>query len=174
MLSCLFLSIAPLVRGGHLHLPEFDHTVRINRIQLEQDSGKNVHDLSPFYSFVDLNRAGAALMEIVSEPDIRSKEQAAAYVRKLSEILQALHTCRAHMEEGTLRCDVNVSVRRKTDAPHVFGERVEIKNVNTIRGLMRAIDFETERQIQLNLKGKPVSRETRAFDARTGTTILMR
>lgn len=170
----------PIVRGGYLELdPSLSLTLKptpvrvgITRIQLEQDSGKNIHDLHPTCTFVDLNRAGVGLMEIVSEPDLRSAEQAAAYIRKLSGLLQHLHTCRAHMEDGSLRCDVNVSVRRVDESE--MGERVEVKNLNSIRSLQRAIDYEVNRQVELAERGEPVQRETRAFDAKSGVTILMR
>lgn len=146
--------------------------VRITRIQLEQDSGKNLHDLHPERTYVDLNRAGVGLMEIVSEPDMRSSAQAAAYIRKLTALLQHLGTCRGHMEDGSLRCDVNVSVRREGSPD--FGERVEVKNLNSLRSLQRAIDHELSRQVALAEDGLPVARETRGFDAKTGRTVLMR
>lgn len=148
--------------------------VRITRIQLEQDSGKNLHDLHPERTYVDLNRAGVGLMEIVSEPDLRSSEQAAAYIRKLTSLLQHLGTCRGHMEDGSLRCDVNVSVRRAGAPAGEMGERVEVKNLNSLRSLQRAIDHELARQVALAERGEPVRRETRGFDAKTGATVLMR
>jgi len=169
----------PIVRGGALELDSQlsngeRASVRITRIQLEQDSGKNVHDLHPSRTYVDLNRAGVGLMEIVSEPDMRSSEQAAAYIRKLTQLLQHLGTCRAHMEDGSLRCDVNISVRREGATPDEYGERVEVKNLNSIRSLQRAIEHEFARQVALAQRGEPVRRETRAFDAKSGATVLMR
>ena len=177
-LACSFALVSvPIVRGGQLVLDSLltggaRATVAITRIQIEQDSGKNLHDLHPTRSYVDLNRAGVGLMEIVSEPDMRSAEQAAAYIRKLTTLLQHLGTCRGHMEDGSLRCDVNVSVRRQGTVP--FGERVEVKNLNSLRSLQRAIDYEMQRQVGLCERGEAVARETRGFDAKTGHTVLMR
>ena len=184
----------PIVRGGGIQL-DSGAVVRIARVQIEQDSGKNIHDLHPTRSYVDLNRAGVGLMEIVSEPDMRSAAEAADYIRKLTAILQQVGTCRAHMEDGSLRCDVNVSVKRvPTDAATAastpssaflpsdrssdllssFGERVEVKNLNSLRSLQRAIDHEFHRQVSLASAGQAVRRETRGFDAKTGSTVLMR
>ncbi|MFZ5791073.1 MAG: Asp-tRNA(Asn)/Glu-tRNA(Gln) amidotransferase subunit GatB [Pseudomonadota bacterium] len=145
--------------------------VGITRLHLEQDAGKSLHDQHPTKTYVDLNRAGVALMEIVSEPDMRSAEEAAAYLKKLRSILRYLGTCDGNMEEGSFRCDVNVSVRRP-GAP--FGTRCEIKNVNSIRFVQQAIEYETRRQIELLEDGGTVKQETRLFDAGKGVTRSMR
>src|SRR5712691_2744084 len=146
-------------------------TVGIERLHLEQDAGKSLHDQSPTLSFVDLNRSGVALMEIVSKPDIRSSEQAKAYVAKLRSILRYLGTCDGDMEKGSLRADVNVSVR-KPGAP--LGTRCEIKNVNSIRFIGQAIEHEARRQIEILEDGGKIEQETRLFDPDKGVTRSMR
>ena len=146
-------------------------TVRIERLHLEQDAGKSIHDLSPNETFVDLNRAGVALMEIVSRPDMRSAKEAAAYFNKLRAIVRALGTCDGNMEEGSMRADVNVSVRRPGEG---LGTRCEIKNVNSTRFMMQAIEFEARRQIEILEGGGTIDQETRLFDAGTGETRTMR
>jgi len=145
--------------------------VGIERLHLEQDAGKSLHDQHPQNSYVDLNRSGVALMEIVSKPDLRSSEQARAYVSKLRTILRYLGTCDGNMEEGSLRADVNVSVRRPGDA---LGTRCEIKNVNSIRFIGQAIEYEARRQIEILEDGGEIIQETRLFDAKTGETRSMR
>jgi len=145
--------------------------VGIERLHLEQDAGKSIHDQHPHYSLIDLNRAGVALMEIVSKPDMRSAEEAAAFLRKLRTILRYLGTCDGNMDEGSMRADVNVSVRRP-GAP--LGTRCEIKNVNSMRFIAQAIEFEARRQIALIEDGGKVRQETRLFDARLGETRAMR
>ena len=145
--------------------------VGIERLHLEQDAGKSIHDLHPAQSFVDLNRSGVALMEIVSKPDLRSSDEAAAYVRKLREILRYLGTCDGNMEQGSMRADVNVSVR-KPGAP--LGTRCEIKNVNSMRFIQQAIEYEANRQIEVIEDGGTIDQETRLFNANTGTTHTMR
>jgi aspartyl-tRNA(Asn)/glutamyl-tRNA(Gln) amidotransferase subunit B len=145
--------------------------VGIERLHLEQDAGKSLHDQHPKYSFVDLNRSGVALMEIVSKPDLRSSEQARAYVSKLRTIMRYLGTCDGNMEEGSLRADVNVSVR-KPGAP--LGTRCEIKNVNSIRFIGQAIEHEARRQIEILEEGGTIHQGTRLFDAKTGETRAMR
>ena len=146
-------------------------TVGIERLHLEQDAGKSLHDQHPQYSYVDLNRSGVALMEIVSKPDLRSSEQARAYVSKLRTILRYLGTCDGNMEQGSLRADVNVSVRRPGDP---LGTRCEIKNVNSIRFIGQAIEYEARRQIAILEEGGSIHQETRLFDAKTGETRSMR
>ncbi len=146
-------------------------SIRIERLHLEQDAGKSIHDLSPSETFVDLNRAGVALMEIVSRPDMRSGKEAAAYFNKLRAILRALGTCDGNMEEGSMRADVNVSVRRPGEA---FGTRCEIKNINSTRFMMQAIEYEARRQIEILESGGRIDQETRLFDANTGETRTMR
>ncbi len=145
--------------------------VGIERLHLEQDAGKSLHDQSPTESFVDLNRSGVALMEIVSRPDIRSAEEARAYVTKLRTILRYLGTCDGNMEEGSLRADVNVSVRRPGEP---LGTRCEIKNVNSIRFIGQAVDVEARRQIAIIEDGGKIDQETRLFDPGKGETRSMR
>ena len=145
--------------------------VGITRIHLEQDAGKSLHDQHPSNTFIDLNRSGVTLMEIVSEPDMRTPEEAGAYLRKLRSILRYLGTCDGNMEQGSLRCDANVSVRRAGDE---LGTRCEIKNVNSIRFVQQAIDYEARRQIELIEEGGTVDQETRLFDSGNGTTRSMR
>ncbi len=145
--------------------------VGITRIHLEQDAGKSLHDQHPSKTFIDLNRSGVTLMEIVSEPDMRTPEEAGAYLRKLRSILRYLGTCDGNMEQGSLRCDANVSVRHPGDE---LGTRCEIKNVNSIRFVQQAIDYEARRQIELIKEGGTVDQETRLFDSGNGTTRSMR
>jgi aspartyl-tRNA(Asn)/glutamyl-tRNA(Gln) amidotransferase subunit B len=164
----------PVVGEGVLEVPlEEGRTVSvgIERIHLEQDAGKSIHDLSPDQSFVDLNRAGVALMEIVSKPDMRSPAEAGAYVATLRSILRAVGTCDGNMQEGSMRADVNVSVRRP-GAP--FGTRCEIKNVNSIRFVQQAIEAEAARQVRLIEAGEVVRQETRLFDPDRGETRSLR
>ncbi len=157
-------------------------TVRIERLHLEQDAGKMLHEQDPRYSYVDLNRAGTALMEIVSKPDMRSPEDAAAYVKKLRTILVYLHTCDGDMEKGNLRADVNVSVCRPGDYERFretgdfscLGTRCEIKNVNSFRFIQQAIEYEARRQIEVLEDGGKVEQETRLFDTVKGETRSMR
>ena len=146
-------------------------TVRIERLHLEQDAGKSLHDQHPSMSFVDLNRSGVALMEIVSYPDMRSSAEAQAYVKKLRAILRYLGTCDGNMEQGSLRADVNVSVRRPGDP---LGTRCEIKNVNSIRFIGQAIEHEARRQIDIIEDGGTIAQETRLFDPKNGETRSMR
>jgi aspartyl-tRNA(Asn)/glutamyl-tRNA(Gln) amidotransferase subunit B len=145
--------------------------VGIERVHLEQDAGKSIHDQHPTLSLVDLNRSGVALMEIVSKPDIRSSEQAKAYVTKLRSILRYLGTCDGDMEKGSLRADVNVSVRRPGEP---LGTRCEIKNVNSIRFIGQAIEYEARRQIEVIEDGGTIVQETRLFDPGKGETRSMR
>jgi aspartyl-tRNA(Asn)/glutamyl-tRNA(Gln) amidotransferase subunit B len=164
----------PIVSGGALEieLPDgSEKRVAITRLHLEQDAGKSLHDQHPTLTYVDLNRAGVALMEIVSEPELGSPEEAAAYLRKLRSILRYLETCDGNMEEGSLRCDANVSVR-KPGGP--LGTRCEIKNVNSIRFVAQAIEYEARRQIELIEEGGVVAQETRLFDSDRGITRPMR
>src|SRR5215471_5267894 len=146
-------------------------TVGIERVHLEQDAGKSVHDRHPTYSYVDLNRSGVALMEIVSKPDLRSADEAKAYIAKVRSILRYLGTCDGDMEKGNLRADVNVSVRRPGDP---LGTRCEIKNVNSIRFIGQAIDYEARRQIDILEDGGSIEQETRLFDPQRGETRSMR
>jgi aspartyl-tRNA(Asn)/glutamyl-tRNA(Gln) amidotransferase subunit B len=164
----------PIVGEGEVVLDMPDgRTVRvgIERLHLEQDAGKSLHDQHPAMSFVDLNRSGVALMEIVSRPDMRSAEEARAYVTKLRTILRYLGTCDGNMEEGSLRADVNVSVRKIGAS---LGTRCEIKNVNSIRFIGQAIEHEARRQIDILEDGGKIDQETRLFDPKTGETRSMR
>jgi aspartyl-tRNA(Asn)/glutamyl-tRNA(Gln) amidotransferase subunit B len=146
-------------------------TIGLTRIHLEQDAGKSLHDQDPNSTFVDLNRSGVILMEIVSEPDMRSSEEAAAYVTKLRSTMRYLGTCDGNMEEGSLRCDANVSVRKPGGD---LGTRCEIKNVNSIRFLREAIDYEARRQVEILEDGGAIAQETRLFDSDKGVTRTMR
>jgi aspartyl-tRNA(Asn)/glutamyl-tRNA(Gln) amidotransferase subunit B len=166
--------LTPVVGKGTLVLdmPEGGaREIGITRLHLEQDAGKSLHDQHPTMTYVDLNRSGVGLMEIVSEPDMRTAEEAGAYLRKLRSILRYLGTCDGNMEEGSMRCDVNVSVR-KPGAP--LGTRCEIKNVNSIRFVMLAIDYEARRQVEVIEDGGEIRQETRLFDSGRGTTRPMR
>jgi aspartyl-tRNA(Asn)/glutamyl-tRNA(Gln) amidotransferase subunit B len=165
----------PIVGTGEivLDLPDGSaRTVGITRLHLEQDAGKSLHDQSPRETFVDLNRSGVALMEIVSEPDLRSPDDASAYLRKLRSILRYLGTCDGNMEEGSMRCDVNVSVRKVGDTE--FGTRCEVKNVNSIRHVMSAIEFEARRQVEIIEGGGSINQETRLWDPNKGETRSLR
>jgi aspartyl-tRNA(Asn)/glutamyl-tRNA(Gln) amidotransferase subunit B len=164
----------PVVGRGKIVLDMPDGTTRrigITRLHLEQDAGKSLHDQHPTLSYVDLNRAGIALMEIVSEPDLRSAEEAGIYLRKLRSILRYLGTCDGNMEEGSLRCDCNVSVRHPGEP---YGTRCEIKNLNSIRYVMQAIEHEARRQIEIIEEGGTITQQTRLFDAGRGITRPMR
>jgi aspartyl-tRNA(Asn)/glutamyl-tRNA(Gln) amidotransferase subunit B len=145
--------------------------VRIERLHLEQDAGKSLHDQHPSKTYVDLNRAGVALMEIVSHPDIRSAEEAGAYLKKLRSILRYLGTCDGNMEEGSLRCDVNLSVRKPGEA---YRTRCEVKNVNSIRHVMQAVEYESQRQVEVYESGGAIAQETRLWDPKLGETRSMR
>ncbi len=163
----------PIVGEGTVYIEVDGETIAvgIERLHLEQDAGKSIHDQHPDYSYVDLNRSGVALMEIVSKPDMRSAEEAKAYVSKLRTILRYLGTCDGNMEQGSLRADINVSVRRPGEA---FGTRCEIKNVNSIRFIGQAIEYEAQRQIDILEDGGTIDQETRLFDSRKGVTRSMR
>ncbi|MDE0407900.1 MAG: Asp-tRNA(Asn)/Glu-tRNA(Gln) amidotransferase subunit GatB [Alphaproteobacteria bacterium] len=159
----------PIVVGGAVEIP--GRTVRITRLHLEQDAGKSVHDRDPDRTLIDLNRAGVALMEIVSEPDLRSPEEAADFLTRLRALLRWLGTCDGNMQEGSLRCDANVSVRRPGAE---LGTRTEIKNLNSIRFLREAIEFEGRRQVEVIEGGGEIEQETRLFDPDRGETRAMR
>ncbi len=163
----------PVVGEGTVHVDVDGRSVEvgIERLHLEQDAGKSLHDQHPNMSFVDLNRSGCGLMEIVSKPDMRSADEAKAYVTKLRQIMRYLGTCDGNMEQGSLRADINVSVRRPGGD---FGTRCEIKNVNSIRFMGQAIEYEARRQIGILEDGGSIDQETRLFDARKGETRSMR
>ena len=164
----------PVVGEGAVEITLADgstKTIGITRLHLEQDAGKSLHDQHPSKSFIDLNRSGVALMEIVSEPDMRSPEEAGAYLTKLRQILRYLGTCDGNMDEGSMRADVNVSVRRAGEG---FRTRCEVKNVNSIRFVMQAVEAEARRQVEVWEEGGTVEQETRLFDTQRGVTRSMR
>ena len=164
----------PIVGEGHLDidLPGGEtRRIGIERLHLEQDAGKSIHDQHPQKTYIDLNRAGVALMEIVSKPELRSPEEAGAYMRKMRALVRYLGTCDGNMEEGSLRCDANVSVRRPGEG---LGTRCELKNINSIRFVMQAIEYEARRQVELLEEGGAIRQETRLFDSAKGVTRPMR
>jgi len=164
----------PIVGEGHLDidLPGGEtRRIGIERLHLEQDAGKSIHDQHPQKTYIDLNRAGVALMEIVSKPEMRSPEEAGAYMRKMRALVRYLGTCDGNMEEGSLRCDANVSVRRPGEG---LGTRCELKNINSIRFVMQAIEYEARRQVELLEEGGTIRQETRLFDSAKGVTRPMR
>ena len=164
----------PIVVGGFIEVEVADtiSTVRLNRIHLEEDAGKSLHDEHNEFSAIDLNRAGTPLIEIVTEPDIRSADEAAAFLTGIRQLVRYIGVCDGNMEQGSLRCDANISARKKGDKK--LGTKVEIKNLNSIKHLKKAIEFESERLISLLEKGESVIQQTRSFDANTGTTEAMR
>ena len=166
--------LEPIVGEGTVLLDLEDGSTRevgIERLHLEQDAGKSLHDRHPAKTYVDLNRAGVPLMEIVSKPDLRSAEEVGAYLRKLRSILRYLGTCDGNMEEGSMRCDVNVSVHKPGDPP---GTRCEIKNMNSVRFVQQAIEYEAKRQIRVLEEGGSIEQETLLFDTGSGKTRSMR
>ena len=164
----------PIVGEGEviLDMPYGTKKIGIERLHLEQDAGKSLHDQDPTKTFIDLNRSGVALMEIVSKPDLRSPEEVAEYIKKLRSIMRYLGTCDGNMEEGSLRADVNVSVRKAGSKD--FGTRCEIKNVNSIKFMQQAIQYEAKRQVELLEEGKKIDQETRLFDTKKNETRQMR
>ena len=164
----------PIIGEGKVILDMADgqKEIGIERLHLEQDAGKSIHDIDPTNTFVDLNRSGVALMEIVSKPDLRSPDEVNAYIKKLRSIMRYLGTCDGNMQEGSLRADVNVSVRRQGDDN--FGTRCEIKNVNSIKFMQMAIIYEANRQVDLIEEGKSIDQETRLFDTKKNETRSMR
>ena len=164
----------PIVGEGSLKITDAngeDKIIGIERIHLEQDAGKSLHDQHPSKSFIDLNRTGVALMEIVSKPDLRSPEEAASYVKKIRTVLRYIETCDGNMEQGSLRADCNVSVRKPNGD---LGTRCEIKNLNSIKFISQAIQYEAERQVEILENGGAIDQETRLFDTSTGETRSMR
>lgn len=164
----------PIVSDGHIDIELLDGTtkrINIERIHIEQDAGKSIHDLSPEFSYVDLNRSGVPLMEIVSKPDMRSPYEAMQYVKKLRNILKYIGSSDCNMEKGNLRVDANISIH-KPEEP--FGNRAEIKNINSIRFLGQALEYEIERQVIAKEMGEEIVQETRLFDSSTGETRSMR
>ena len=165
---------APVCKGGYLEIMvnKEARKVQLNRIHIEEDAGKSVHDIDEAYTGIDFNRAGIPLLEIVTEPDIRSSDEAYVYVTELRNLVRYLGVCDGNMEQGRLRCDVNISVRKKGDPK--LGTKVEIKNLNSIRFIKKAIEFEKERLISLTEKGEPIVQQTRGFDEASGTTYAIR
>jgi aspartyl-tRNA(Asn)/glutamyl-tRNA(Gln) amidotransferase subunit B len=165
----------PICTGGYITIKLDNGTeknINITRIHMEEDAGKSIHDIDPFDSLIDLNRAGVALLEIVSEPELRSGEEAYKYLTEVRKLVRYLDICDGNMEEGSMRCDANVSVRLKGVAE--FGKRTETKNMNSIRNVQRAIEYEIKRQIEAIEKGEEISQDTRSFDAVAGTTFVLR
>ena len=164
----------PIVGEGTviLDMPNGQKEVGIERLHLEQDAGKSIHDMDPQNTLVDLNRSGVALMEIVSKPDLRTPDEVSVYIKKLRSIMRYLGTCDGNMQEGSLRADVNVSVRIK--GSDKFGTRCEIKNVNSIKFMQMAINYEANRQVDLIEEGKTIDQETRLFDTKKNETRSMR
>lgn len=164
----------PICTDGHIYIGEYgkEKKIGITRIHMEEDAGKSIHDLDPFYTLVDLNRAGTPLIEIVSEPDLRSADEAYAYITEIRKLVRYLDICDGNMEEGSLRCDANISVMKKGTSE--FGVKVEVKNMNSIRNVKRAIEYEINRQIEAIEKGEVILQQTRSFDAAKGTTFSMR
>lgn len=165
---------APVCRGGSLDLTVHGEkkTVQLNRIHMEEDAGKNNHELDPEYSLIDLNRAGTPLLEIVTEPVIHSADDAYAYLTELRRLLRYLDVCDGNMEEGSMRCDANVSIRLKGE--NVLNTRVEVKNMNSIRNVKIAIENEFKRQVDLVESGEPVYQETRSFVPADGSSFVLR
>lgn len=164
----------PIVQNGHLNIlceNGNEKKIRINRIHLEQDAGKSIHDQHPEYSLIDLNRSGIALMEIVTDPDIRSPYEAAQYVKKLRTLMRYIGSCDGNMDQGSMRCDANVSIRRPGEN---LGTRCEIKNLNSVKNITKAIEYEAMRQLDIIESGRKVDQETRLFDVNTGQTRTMR
>lgn len=165
----------PICTGGKVMIKTDDgqdKEVALTRIHLEEDAGKSIHDLDPFNTLIDLNRAGVPLIEIVSEPEIKTSQEAYNYVTEVRRLVRYLEICDGNMEEGSLRCDANVSVMLK--GSKVFGNRTEVKNMNSMRNVQKAIEFEIKRQIDLIEQGDTIVTETRSFNAANGSTISMR
>ena len=165
----------PICNGGSIYIKDakgHDKKIGINRIHMEEDAGKSIHDLDPFHTLIDLNRAGLPLIEIVSEPEIKTSDEAYQYINEVKKLVQYLDICDGNMEEGSLRCDANISVMKK--GVEKFGTKVEVKNMNSSSNVKRAIEFEVKRQIDLIESGLKISHETRSFKAENNTTISMR
>ena len=164
----------PICKNGKvsIHLNGHERNILLNRIHLEEDAGKSIHDADENYTCIDLNRAGVPLLEIVSEPDMHSAEEAFAYVTEIRKMVRHLQICDGNMEEGSMRCDANISVRLKGEKK--LGTKVEVKNLNSIRNVKKAIDHEINRLIQLLESGEEILQQTRSFDANNGTTFSLR
>lgn len=165
----------PICSGGAIlikHKSGEEKSIGITRIHMEEDAGKSIHDVDPFHTLVDLNRAGVPLLEMVSEPDLRTSDDAYQYLTEVRKLVRYLEICDGNLEEGSMRCDANISVRKKGAAQ--FGTKIEVKNMNSIRNVQRAIEHEIERQIKVLDNGGMLYQETRSFDAVNGTTFSMR
>lgn len=164
----------PICKNGFVKIKveNAEKKIRLNRIHMEEDAGKSLHDVDPDNTCIDYNRAGTPLIEIVSEPDIRSSDEAYSYLTELRKLVRYLEVCDGNMEEGSFRCDANISVRKKGETK--LGTRVEVKNLNSIRNVKRAIEFEAQRLIGLLEKGETIIQQTRSFDANNGTTFATR
>lgn len=165
----------PICTNGYVEIKvdgESRKKIKLTRIHIEEDSGKSIHDQDPFNTLVDLNRAGVPLLEIVTEPDMRTSEEAYQYLTEVRKLVRYLEICDGNMEEGSLRCDANISVRLK--GADKFGQKVEVKNMNSIRNVQRAIEHEIKRQINLIEKNETIEQDTRSFNATDGTTTSMR
>lgn len=164
----------PVCKGGHVSIKTKDgeKNVKLNRIHLEEDAGKSIHDADEDYTCIDFNRAGVPLIEIVTEPDMHSAEEAFQYVTEIRKLVRWIDVCDGNMEEGSLRCDANVSVRLKGET--ALGTKVEVKNLNSIRNVKKAIEYEIERMIAMVEKGETLIQQTRSFDAQTDTTFSIR
>lgn len=164
----------PIGKGGHItiKIDDKEKNIRLNRIHIEEDAGKSLHDVDREHTSVDFNRAGVPLIEIVSEPDLRTGDEAYAYLAELRKLVRYLEICDGNMEEGSLRCDANISVRKRGEAK--LGTKAEVKNLNSIRNVKRAIDFESRRMIEMLEQGLEISQQTRSFDADAGLTFSIR
>ncbi len=164
----------PICKGGNIFIKtkEGEKNVKLNRIHLEEDAGKSIHDADENYTCIDYNRAGVPLIEIVTEPDMHSAEEAFQYVTEIRKLVRWIDVCDGNMEEGSLRCDANVSVRLKGES--ALGTKVEVKNLNSIRNVKKAIEYEIERMIAMVEKGEIIIQQTRSFDADTDTTFAIR
>ena len=164
----------PICKSGYvtIRIKNDEKNIRLNRIHMEEDAGKSLHDVDPENTALDFNRAGVSLIEIVSEPDLRSGEEAYAYVAELRKLVRYLDICDGNMEEGSLRCDANISVRKKGDTK--LGTKAEVKNLNSIRNVKRAVEFEGKRMIEMLEEGSVIIQQTRSFDADSGTTFPIR
>jgi aspartyl-tRNA(Asn)/glutamyl-tRNA(Gln) amidotransferase subunit B len=165
----------PICTGGYITIKldnGSEKNINITRIHMEEDAGKSIHDIDPYDTLIDLNRAGVALLEIVSEPEIKSGDEAYQYLTEIRKLVRYLDICDGNMEEGSLRCDANISVMLK--GSKVFGQRNEVKNMNSIRNVQRAIEYEIKRQIEAIENGEIIMQDTRSFDAVAGTTFILR
>src|SRR5436190_8771315 len=164
----------PICKGGYIKIKttEGKRKIQLNRIHMEEDAGKSLHDVDEANTCIDYNRAGTPLIEIVTEPDIRSAEEAFAYLTEIRKLVRYLEICDGNMEEGSLRCDANISVRKKGETQ--LGTKVEVKNLNSIRNVKRAIDAEAKRLMDIVENGGIITQQTRSFDENNGTSFAIR